>query len=76
MTKQPKTEIETMDFETAFAELGENLAQLEGEDLPLDKALALYERGQALSKRCSQLLEEAELKIRQLSEETPPEAEG
>jgi exodeoxyribonuclease VII small subunit len=41
---------------------------LEAEEHALEKSLALYERGQALSKYCSELLEKAELKVKQLSE--------
>ena len=37
------------------------------EQRPLNEAIALYERGQALSKHCAALLEKAELKVRQLS---------
>ncbi|MFW5713823.1 MAG: exodeoxyribonuclease VII small subunit [Brevefilum sp.] len=43
--------------------------------MPLEKALQRFERGQALAKRCGQLLEEAELKVQQLSMETPPTSE-
>jgi exodeoxyribonuclease VII small subunit len=56
-----------MDFETAFNALQENVSKLEGEDLPLEQALALFECGQALVKRCAALLEEAELKVRTLT---------
>ena len=70
MKDEHTQEIEAMDFETAFNALQENVAQLENEDLPLEKALALFERGQALAKRCAALLEEAELKIRTLTAES------
>lgn len=63
-------EIKAMDFETAFNALQENVAQLEGEDLPLEQALALFERGQVLARHCAALLEEAELKVRTLTAET------
>jgi exonuclease VII small subunit len=39
----------------------------------LEEALTLFERGQALAARCSELLETAELKLRQL---VPDEKEG
>ena len=68
-------DIQLMDFESAFTALQENVAQLENEDLPLEKALASYERGQALAKRCAALLEEAELKVRQLSNDSPQPTE-
>ena len=62
-------DIQNMDFETAFSALQENVSQLENEELPLEKSLEIFERGQALAKRCAQLLEAAELKIRTLSME-------
>ena len=70
MTNNSPEDIETMDFETAFNALQANITSLEDEDLPLNGSLALFERGQALAKRCSTLLEQAELKLRQLSPDT------
>lgn len=75
MTDKNIKEIQNMDFETAFNALQENVDNLESEDLPLEKALERFERGQALAKRCAQLLEEAELKVRQLSVDTAPPPE-
>lgn len=57
---------EKMSYEEAFEELETLVSQLESGELPLEQALALFERGQALSARCSELLEKAELKLRQL----------
>jgi len=54
-------------YEQAFAELETVVAALEGEQRPLDEAIALYERGQILAKHCAELLEKAELHVRQLS---------
>lgn len=70
--------IQAMDFETAFNALQENVAQLENEDLSLESALLLFERGQALAKHCAALLEEAELKVRTLTVDTSdlPSSEG
>ena len=68
-------EIQKMDFETAFSALNDSVAQLESEDLPLDKALEGYARGQALAKRCAELLEKAELQVRELSMTTNPPIE-
>jgi len=69
MTDKQPDDIQNMDFETAFFALQDNVTKLENEDLPLEKSLALFERGQLLAKRCEQLLEAAELKIRTLSME-------
>jgi len=53
-------------YEQAFDELQDIVARLEGGDLPLEESLQLFERGQALADRCSGLLEQAELRLRQL----------
>ena len=76
MSKTLKEEITAMDFETAFRSLEENVALLESEELPLEKALEVYERGQLLARHCADLLEAAELKVRQLSEDSKPKTEG
>jgi len=60
-------------YEPAFEELEEIVGRLEQGDLPLEEALTLFERGQALAARCSELLETAELKLRQL---VPDESQG
>ena len=60
-------EIDEMPFEEAMSELTKTVVQLEAGDLSLEASLELYERGQALSKRCQALLESAVLKVEQLS---------
>ena len=67
MTK--KTPIEELSYEQAYAELTEIVAALEDEQKSLDGSLALFERGQALSQHCAKLLDEAELKVQQLTED-------
>jgi exodeoxyribonuclease VII small subunit len=69
----PKTEIKPIDkltYEQAFAELEIVVSALEAGEQSLDEALALFERGQGLTKHCAELLEKAELKIRKLTGET------
>jgi exodeoxyribonuclease VII small subunit len=60
--------IEEMKYEEAFAELEKIVGELEGEIANLDKALELFERGQALAKQCAILLEKAELKVQELTD--------
>jgi exodeoxyribonuclease VII small subunit len=55
-------------FEDAYAQLEDIAAQLESGDLSLDESVALYERGQALAQHCSDLLDAAELRIRQIND--------
>ncbi|MBM3152367.1 MAG: exodeoxyribonuclease VII small subunit [Chloroflexi bacterium] len=59
--------VQELDYEAAFLELEKVVAALESEQNPLEESLALFERGQALARRCGELLEKAELKVRQLS---------
>lgn len=56
-------------FEEAYAQLESIVAQLESGDLALDESVALYERGQLLARRCGALLDSAELRIQQVSED-------
>ena len=53
-------------FEGALAELEALVERLEGGDLALEQALATFERGVALSRRCAELLERAEQRIDEL----------
>jgi exodeoxyribonuclease VII small subunit len=59
--------VENLSYEEAFAELQQIVTGLEGEPGALDQAMSLFERGQALVKRCAKLLDQAELKIKRLS---------
>jgi exodeoxyribonuclease VII small subunit len=59
--------LKDLTYEQAFQELETTVRRLEGGELPLEEALGLFERGQALAGRCSELLDQAELKLRQLA---------
>ncbi len=60
--------IEEMTFDVALAELERTVAELEAGGQPLERTIALYERGVALQQRCEQLLADAELRVRRLVE--------
>jgi len=51
------------EFEKSFQQLEKIVQRLEGEELPLDEALRLFEEGIGLSRFCHQKLEEVEKKI-------------
>jgi exodeoxyribonuclease VII small subunit len=76
----PKTvikSIEQLTYEEAYGDLERIVAALEEGDQPLEEALALFERGQLLTKHCADLLAKAELKVQELSGETlEPYEEG
>ena len=55
-----------LSFDDALAELQRTIAELESGNLPLERTLALHERGAALLQHCETLLRSAELRMRQL----------
>jgi exodeoxyribonuclease VII small subunit len=61
--------VEEMTFEQAFAALQETVEQLETGELALEDTLTLFERGQALARRCQDLLDRAELRVTQIGED-------
>ena len=50
-------------FETGLDELEKVVKELEGGDLPLERALALFEQGIGLSETCRKQLQEAETRV-------------
>lgn len=58
--------VDELAYEQAFDELEAIVQTLEAGDQNLEESLALFERGQALAERCSQLLASAELKLHEL----------
>lgn len=68
-TKNAPKPVEELTYEEALAELEEIVEALESDQNPLDEAMRLFERGQALVKRCGELLESARLKVQNLAGE-------
>ncbi len=71
-TKAPagKKPVEELTYEQAFAELETVVSELEADKGSLDDVMALFERGQELARYCTRLLDQADLKIQQLSGDT------
>lgn len=61
--------LDQLTYEQAFADLEAIVSALESEERSLEEALALFERGQALARHCARMLDQAELKVQQLSGE-------
>lgn len=66
-SKSTQKPVEELTYEEALVELEAIVVTLEGEQNPLDDAIKLFERGQALVRRCGELLEAAELTVRQMA---------
>jgi len=62
-----KKDVQDLSYEEAFEELQAVVDELEAGKLALQDSLALFERGQALSARCGGLLEQAELRLTELT---------
>jgi exodeoxyribonuclease VII small subunit len=56
------------DFEKALAELESLVERMEQGDLSLEASLKEFERGIALARQCQQALQQAEQKVRLLTE--------
>lgn len=57
-----------LNFEQAYAELEQIIAQMESAQLPLDASLAAYQRGNSLLQFCQQSLLAAEQQVQILNE--------
>jgi exodeoxyribonuclease VII small subunit len=63
MTEEPGDDKPLASFETALGELDKVVKELESGDLPLERALELFERGIGLSQSCRKQLEAAETRV-------------
>lgn len=69
MTSEPGSslpDIQTLTFEDALNELERIVGDLERGDVPLDRSIEIYERGEALKKHCERLLRAAEDRIEKI----------
>lgn len=55
--------IKELSFEDALKELEEIVKNMDNGNVPLEKSILLYERGESLKQHCSKLLQAAESKI-------------
>ncbi len=61
------SEMATLPFERALAELEEIVTKLERGSVPLEESITIYERGEALKKHCEALLRNAEMRIEKIT---------
>jgi exodeoxyribonuclease VII small subunit len=60
-------DIAALPFEKAMQELEDIVGKLEKASVPLDDSVKLYERGEALKRRCEALLREAEARVEKIT---------
>ncbi len=74
MAKKPAADASPVaDFETSMQALEDLVGKMEAGEMTLEESLAAYERGVGLYRRCQSALEQAELRVRLLSDPANPE---
>ena len=64
---QSDTEVGQLSFERAIEELESIVRRLEDGKVPLEELVAIYERGEALKRRCEDLLRQAEARVQKIT---------
>jgi exodeoxyribonuclease VII small subunit len=67
MAEANNSDVKKMPFEKAIDELELIVKQLEDGKVPLEKSVEIYERGEALKKRCEELLRQAEARVEKIT---------
>ena len=76
MTKELKNDVAELPFEEALAELETIVQRLEKGDVALEESIQIYERGEALKRRCETLLREAEARVEKITRDASGKATG
>jgi exodeoxyribonuclease VII small subunit len=64
---QGDADIGQLSFERAIEELESIVKRLEDGKVPLEESIAIYERGEALKRRCEDLLRQAEARVQKVT---------
>ena len=67
MSQKDNSDIGLMPFERAIEELELIVKRLEEGKVPLEESVAIYERGEALKRRCEDLLRQAEARVEKIT---------
>ena len=63
MAENTQPDVKKLSFERAIEELESIVKRLEDGKVPLEESVAIYERGEALKRRCEELLRQAEARV-------------
>jgi len=67
MAQKSNGDIAQLSFERAIEELEAIVKRLEDGKVPLEESVAIYERGEALKRRCEELLRQAEARVEKIT---------
>ncbi|HQV73774.1 MAG: exodeoxyribonuclease VII small subunit [Dokdonella sp.] len=70
----PQNPNQVAEFEQSLDELEQLVSRMEESEMGLDDSLKSFERGISLYRSCQSALEQAELRVRQLSDPGKPES--
>ena len=75
-SKDQNSDVAALPFEKALAELESIVQRLEKGDVALEESIQIYERGEALKRRCETLLREAEARVEKITSDASGNATG
>jgi exodeoxyribonuclease VII small subunit len=67
MPENNNNDITKLPFERAIEELESIVKRLEEGKVPLEESVTIYERGEALKRRCEDLLRQAEARVEKIT---------
>ncbi|MGH6739192.1 MAG: exodeoxyribonuclease VII small subunit [Bradyrhizobium sp.] len=76
MAENALVDVKKLSFERAIEELETIVKRLEDGKVPLEESVAIYERGEALKRRCEELLRQAEARVEKITTDASGEARG
>jgi len=76
MADSGNPDIKKMAFEQAIDQLETIVKRLEEGKVPLEESVAIYERGEALKRRCDELLRQAEARVDKITTDASGQVTG
>lgn len=74
MAEDTLVDIKKFSFERAIEELESIVKRLEEGNVPLEESVQIYERGEALKRRCEELLRQAEARVEKITTDASGQA--
>ena len=76
MAENAQGDVKKLSFERAMEELESIVTKLEGGKVPLEESVTIYERGEALKRRCEELLRQAEARVDKITTDANGQVTG
>ena len=76
MAESAQADVQKLSFERAMEELESIVKRLEDGKVPLEESVAIYERGEALKRRCEELLRQAEARVDKITTDSSGQPTG